>query len=82
MDVMRLKQIVTPQRVIFADLKSPKVLKKIMEERRAREAEEWGWGLESNIRKRMEEDVQMKPCCHCNIMSQISLYEPFLPSSE
>lgn len=50
---MKLKQIVTPQRVIFADLKSPKVLKKIMEERRAREAEEWGWGLESNIRKRM-----------------------------
>lgn len=53
MDVMKLKQTATPQRVIFADLKSPKVLKKIMEERRAREKEEWGWGLEGNIKKRM-----------------------------
>lgn len=51
MDVMKLKQTATPQRVIFADLKSPKVLKKIMEERRAREAEEWG--LEVKIRKKM-----------------------------
>lgn len=40
MDVMKLKQTATPQRVIFADLKSAKVLIKIMEERRAREAEE------------------------------------------
>lgn len=53
---MKLKQTATTQRVIFADLKSAKVLIKIMEERRAREAEEQGWRLEGNIKKRMRRE--------------------------